>query len=289
MPRALRLGRKVRKAVVRIAFVGALGIVMAGGAQQGELPLEVRVPRLASPDAQLAYARRLKRELGEREGRERDFWCQLAVEAYEAVPHYHPEARGSGAEALFRAGELLRCADHDARALTAFRRARAHELDGPFHTRSELEIGHLHRRAGHDREALDAYLNVASDPRAAPERRDDAWLWAARIWERSERHEDARRAWKLVATEGVSALDRILAYDDWALSLVRAGDLEGAAGLLSSCKLALRDVALEETHEGERVRRALLRMRVVDVLPRAIRTRKALQRDEGKSEKTLTR
>jgi len=243
-----------------------------GRAAPDGIRLETGVPRMASAEAQLAHARRLKREMIARAEDEVPAWRALAVEAYRAVRLFHPDARAPCVEAAFRAGEILRSAGDEAGALAEFRWA-AREGEGEFRSRARLEIGHIHRRAGRFQDALEAYLDVASDAAANSERREDAWLWAGASWRGLGRIEDARSAWSRVAEQGTDPLARITAFDELALSFLAEDEIEGAAGVLDRCLRALSASALEESERGERVRNALLRMRVVDELQRAIARR----------------
>jgi len=240
---------------------------------QHEEHLEKFVPYMQDARAQLDHARRLKRALYKHPPESREFWRKLAVEAYQAVRVFHPESRAISIEASFRAGELLRAGGRDAEALQEFSWASTRRA-GAFSTRARLEIGHLHRRNEEDRKALDAYLDVAADARADAAHRDDAWIWAGQIWKRGKRIEDARRAWKRVAEGGRDPLDRIRAFDLLGVLWFEEDDLEAACGVLNQCLQSLSEAALEETRSGERVRNALLRMRLVDELPRAIASRK---------------
>jgi len=238
--------------------------------------LETVVPRMATPEAQLGHARRLKREMGAKRDEELVFWRKLAVEAYQSVRVFHPEARALAAEAAYRAGEILRSADQDGPAAVEFRWCAQHARGTDFRARARLELGHLERRAERWREALELYVDVAADAEAAPARREDAWLWAGTAWSALGRVEDARTAWRRVAEEGSEDLLRVRAFDELALTWLAVGDLEAAAGELARALALLSLRALEETESGERVRDALQRMRVVEELPRAIAARRAL-------------
>lgn len=270
-----------------LAFVGSLlALTFAGGTsvfQGGERErwVETVVPRMDGALAQLGHARRLKRQMLEKEGEELEFWRHLAVEGYQAVRVFHGGARGACTEAAFRAGELLRSGGEEERAMQEFRWAVGHGEAGEFRTRAGLEIGHLERRAGRWREALEAYADVAADPSSSTERREDAWLWAGTAWKALARPEDARHAWQRVAEQGTEALARIRAFDELALLLLEAGDLEGATGMLDRCLTSLSSRALEESETGERVRNALLRMRVVDELSRALARRSTNEAARG--------
>ena len=260
-------------------FLGALALLVAPLRQElGPAErkwLETVVPRMATPEAQLGHARRLKRELGAKTGDERLFWRKLAVEAYQAVRVFHPEARTVAAEAAFRAGEILRSAEQDGPAAAEFRWCAQHARGTDFRARARLELGHLERRAERWREALELYVDVAADPEAAPARREDAWLWAGGAWSALGRAEDARTAWRRVAEQGSDDLLRVRAFDELGLSWLAAGDVEAAAGELARALELLSPRALEETESGERMRDALLRMRIVEELPRAIAARRA--------------
>jgi tetratricopeptide (TPR) repeat protein len=239
--------------------------------------IETAVPRMASAGAQLAHARRLKHEMRGQAGAELAGWRLRTVEAYRAVRVFHPDARAAGLEAAFRAGEILRAAGDEAAALAEFRWAARQRGAGEFRARAQLEIGHLHRRALRFREALEAYLDVGGDPSSSAARREDAWLWAGTSWKRLGNLAEARSAWRRVAEQGTDPLARITAFDELALSFLEESELEGAAGVLDQCLRALSASALEETEQGERVENALLRMRVVEELSRAL----ARKRDAG--------
>lgn len=258
-----------------------LALLLALTPCAGEVPLqgpdperqewiERVVPRMADAEAQLAHARRLKRAMHAQEGSGLVASRRLAIEAYRAVRVFHPGARTVCVEAAFRAGEVLRAGGDDPGALAEFRWAAAHGERSAFGARARLEIGHLHRRALHWREALAAYLDVAGDPAAGAARREDAWLWAGTAWQGLGLLDEARGAWRRVAEHGTDPLARITAFDELGLSYVEESELEGAAGVLDQCLHALSASALEETEQGERVRNALLRMRVVDALSRAL-------------------
>ena len=103
--------------------------------------------------------------------------------------------------------------------------------------------------------------------------RDEAWLWAGKAWNVLGKDEDARRAWAAVARTGSDALDRIQAYDLIGLSWIEAGDPEAAAGVLDQCLNALREESREETRNGNRIRDALFRMRVVGELRGIVKER----------------
>ena len=273
-----------RRAPRLVGWLWLLACVVLGGARPGagidDPVFRNGVPRMDTASAQIAYARGIKRSMAGREARERALRREMAIEAYRAVRKHHPRASSSGAEGAFRAGELLRAVGRTEEALEEFEKARELGSKTPFRARASLEIGHVHRREGRRRVALDAYLRVASDPRAAHEHRDDAWLWAGCVWKDLGRLREARDAWRGVTRSGSDPIDRILAFDYLALAWVDAGDLEAAAGVLDECVRAHSELALEETRLGERVRKALVRMRVVSALQHAVEERRSRFRED---------
>ena len=243
----------------------------------------VEVPRKESARAQLEYAARRKRELHGRGGEARRRARAQAVAAYRAVRVHFPRERTLGAEATFRAGELLRAGGAAVEALEEFTAARRLGERTEFEARAGLEIGHLHRRGRRHMEALTAYERILADGDSGNRHRDRASYWAGRVHEELERPGDARRCYERVARRGADPVDRIRAFDAWTSSLIDQSDLEGAAGVLELCRSSLRDVALEETALGERVREALERMRSVGRLAREVeeRLRRRLEEDSA--------
>jgi len=248
--------------------------------------VESEVPRLESARAPLDHATRCKPELRGREGEARRGARAAAVEAYRAVRRHFPRGRALGAEAAFRAGELLRAQGAEAEALAEFTAARRLGARTEFAARAELEIGHVHRRAKRAMEALAAYERVLTDPGADSCVRDRAGYWAGRVHASLGRGADARRAYERVARDGVDPTERVRAFDAWADSLIDEGDLEGAAGVLELCRVSLDDVALEETELGQRVREALERMSSVERLVGEVEERLRRRARRGEEERS---
>ncbi|HUR28541.1 MAG TPA: hypothetical protein VM509_10165, partial [Planctomycetota bacterium] len=176
-------------------------------------------------------------------------------------------------EAAFRAGELLRTQGDLASAQAEFEQVRGLEVRSPFRARAGIELGHLQRRAKKEAGALKFYLAVVGDPLSEPARRDEAALWAGRVYAELGKLDEARRQWEAVAQRAEDPLQKIDAWDELALDLVDGGDLEGAAGWIARARETLSEVALEETAQGERVRNALERMRAIRKLERAVAAR----------------
>lgn len=230
-------------------------------------------PKLESAAAQLEHASKLKTSMRGAKDDTRKALALEVVASYRAVRQYWPESGEICAEAGFRAGELLRSSGDFAAAQAEFVFVRSVSQRSSFRARAGLEIGHLERRAKQAARALDAYLAVVNDPLSEPARRDEAALWAGRIYAELGKLDEARRQWEAVAQRAEDPLQRIDAWDELALELVDGGDLEGAAGWIAKAREIMTDVALEETAQGERVRNALEHMRAIHRLERAIAAR----------------
>ena len=251
---------------------GLLGALLLATLAQVEesRPLDPGAPRRDTAEQQLAHACGLKGARPAPGDPALRAWFERTVQAYRAVRVHHPQAGSIGAEAAFRAAELLRAFDRPLAAIEEFEVARRLGGETVFAARAGLQIGHVHRRAGRPAPALDAYLGVVRDARARADYRDEAWIWIGVLWSDAGRIEDARRAWRGVARGARDPVDRIHAFDRLAMSWLACDDLEAAAGVLDECRRAMARRTAEATPLGARTRRALGRMRVVRALPRRI-------------------
>ena len=236
-------------------------IPLLGGAGEGEA------------HAELASALALRHAMRGTEGDEREEARGRAVDALRAVRREWPGERAICAEAAFRAGELLRAGRENALARAEFEWARELGHGTRFRARSILEIGHIHRREGRAEAALDLYCALVADPVAQADYRDEASLWAGRVWLDMGARSEALRAWQRVALSAEDPLDRIRAFDYLAMESIHREDLEGAAGILHRCREALADASAEETKLGIRVRKSLAHMRALERLRVAIAAR----------------
>jgi len=76
-------------------------------------------------------------------------------------------------------------------------------------------------------------------------------------------HEAAIGLWRAVAERGVTSRARLDAFTCWGRSLLERGDLEGSAGVLELCRVALEAEARVMTDEGRKLR-VLLRHHLFD-------------------------
>ncbi len=265
--------------ILSLIAVSILCLALPGAARERSVPEGTRpsaagnVPKLETARAQLEHADQLRRGLRGLEEEARAGARKLAIEAYQAVREHFAADAPACAEAAYRAAELLRqTGDLDA-ARAAFGVARARGHGTPWRVRAAMENGHLERRAKRNVEALACYEAVMADDAAGVRQRDEAALAAGRCLSDLERSDDAVRVWRRVAEGGDDPLDRVRAFDLWAQELIGRKDLEGAAGVLASCRTALEPAAAEESRLGERVRAALDSMRAHDELARAVERR----------------
>jgi hypothetical protein len=260
-------------ALVALSIGAVVSRAVLASAMSEQVPSAPDASRTELAARAMARASDLRLALRGLRGKARLAAVDAAVAAYRAIRREFPEERLAVAEAAFRAGELLRSTGDGEGALAEFTIARDGPGRGPFRVRALLEIGHVHRREGRHGAALDAYLAASTDAAAAVRWREEASVWAGRVYAAQSRWEDARRVLEPVALRAEDPLQRIDAFDELALVFVSAGDLEAAAGELARCREALADASLEESDLGERVRGALQRMRSIARLEQAIAAR----------------
>jgi tetratricopeptide (TPR) repeat protein len=234
------------------AWMGALALGIAAACGPGELPAPLELPARAGG----SRARPDRGEGAAPAGREPAGLPPLLL-----------------AEAEFRAGERLRAAGRLEEARRCFEAARAVEGGGDFAARAALELAALARRQGRAQDALAHCLDLLADPAALPRRREEAELQAARLFLALGQAELGRDRLARLARGASDARTRLLAYDEWSLALILAGDLEAAAGALEECRVALRETARERTALGASVRAGMDRLRSPEALARALRER----------------
>ncbi len=193
-----------------------------------------------------------------------------AAASLSALGGEHPGDLELGCEARFRAAEAWLALGDEPAARREYARLGRLETPAEWRCRAWFELGQLERRSERWSEALAAYLRAASTEGGARRWRDEAALWAAKTHAARRDFEAARRLFAWTAEHSPDVFVRIRAFDEWALSFVAVEDLGAAAGVLEACRGATRKLAFEETARGERVLRALERMRCIAALERAV-------------------
>ena len=221
----------------------------------------------------LERARAMKQALQGERGESLTRLRAEAVAAYVRVHERWPRSGATAAEAAFRAGELLRAGAEPELALEQFRVAMELKNPGEFAARALYEIGHVQRREGNIEPALAAFEQLVASGPADPHLRDMASVWYAKVLAETGQLPDAERVLRRLTKTATEPTDRIRAYDELILLLVDRGELEGASGWLAECKYSVRDTARELTEKGERVTKALERMRGLTALQKAIEAR----------------
>ncbi|MFT6040639.1 MAG: tetratricopeptide (TPR) repeat protein [Gammaproteobacteria bacterium] len=196
-----------------------------------------------------------------------------AVAAYVRVHERWPKSGATAAEAAFRAGELLRAGQEPQLAIEQFLIATKLNNPGEFAARSLYEIGHVQRREGNIEPALAAFEQLVASGPVDAHLRDMSSVWYAKVLAEAGQLPDAERVLRRLTKTATEPTDRIRAYDELILMVVERGELEGAAGWLAECKHSVRESAGELTAKGQRVTRALERMRGLTALQVAIKSR----------------
>lgn len=192
-----------------------------------------------------------------------------AIDLYLKVPG--PQTPGPlAAEALFRAGELLRANEQFERALDVL--AQATEIDDPgaFACRAWYESGHLLRRLDRMRAAIDAFERASNAANGEQQRRELGGLWRARCLRESGDDLEAEIALRNLVEHITDPCVRLDAYDELIGLLVDQGRIAGAVGYFGVAKNSVREEFNQATALGERVRQAVDKMRALDVLRHAI-------------------
>lgn len=130
------------------------------------------------------------------------------------------------------------------------------------------------RRSGARARAAELYRGfLEREPALAdpPSRRLQARAWLARLLSELGHGDEARRRWRAIAHDATDPLHGIDAFDRLALDALEAGDREAAAGWLHAARTRFVEAGSQLTPDGERVRRALVRMRANDELSLASR------------------
>lgn len=206
--------------------------------------------------------------------RDREQARRQAAALYVEVADAFPDAGALAAEALFRAGELLRANGDVADALAVLERATAVPRPGVFACRAWYEIGHIERRAGKLDAAAAAFVLASEATGGTRRRREQALLWRARCVAESGQREAAETLLRELVRRIEDPCDRLRAYDQLVLLLVEQGRLAGAVGFFAEAKRSVTDAAQQATELGDRVRRAIEDMRALDALRVAIRSQR---------------
>ena len=144
---------------------------------------------------------------------------------------------------------------------------------------SELEWAHSSRRAGHMEEAISAYTRVVEGSLLTRSERLEARYWRGRSRLETGSSGAGREDLHTVAVSASDPALSIDAYDHLARDCVTRGDLGGAAGWIESSRVRWAETSASRTPQGDRVRRALMRMSAIVELRLAIFDREVIDSD----------
>ena len=168
---------------------------------------------------------------------------------------FTPGSEASRSQCAFCSGELLRAGGLRAAASRDLRLGVSLDA-GEWSARCALSAGELCLDDGRAAEALMVFSGIANS--AAPTRFTEhaavlEGVALAAIGETAA----AVELWRGVAEGGVTPRHRLHAFERWGQRLLATGDLEGAAGVLSQCRITLEASALEMTAAGRALRKLL--------------------------------
>jgi len=217
----------------------------------------------ADAKTQFAAAALLEKQIRGTKGAVRRAAQQKAAVAYEAVHRHFPEEAPLATRALYRAAELyerLRDRENGVRCLKLVlalksedrTRARAHNL-----------LGHIYRRAKNWADAVKEYETVVNDHAKARPQVATALGWLGKCKARLGDHAGAREAWNSRIQRFPERLGVVIESFDWiACDLHGEGKVKEARETLETCQAQLKDAAADSGPAGQRVRKALARMRI---------------------------
>lgn len=169
---------------------------------------------------------------------------------------YSKESDASDAQCACQAGELLELGGLSIAAIRDL--SLGAELDaGEWGVRCALKLGELYLDEERAVEALLVFSEAAKS-RAPTCLLERAMVSAGRALEVMGESALAVQTWRGVAQDGRSSIPRLDAFECWGKHLLMKGDLEGAAGVLEHCRVALEVDAQEMTAAG-----AVLRARLI--------------------------
>jgi len=229
--------------------------------------------QLVAASAKLEFARSL-------EGRARLTQRLGAIDDLRAVRVLHPGDEASAGAAAVLAARELRALDLLDEATVELEFALALDADGPQASGWRLELADLERRRGEVAAAVASYAACAQDAGLDETDRAHARLWSGRLSLGLGRRDEGEKILIALAYDAADPVRSVQAFDELALSDVAAHDLGRAAGWIDACRRRHETTAARATPTGDRVRRALMRMRGLVELRCALFDQGPLESDE---------
>ncbi len=166
-----------------------------------------------------------------------------------------PGSKVNRSQCAFRSGELLRAGGLRAAASRDLKLGVGLDA-GEWSARCALSVGELCLDEGRAAEALVVLSSVANS--AAPTTlAEHAAVLEGVAFAAIGEAATAVGLWRSVAGYGVTPRHRFDAFERWGQHLLAIGDLEGATGVLSQCRITLEASALEMTVTGRALRKLL--------------------------------
>jgi TolA-binding protein len=246
----------------RLARTGAALLAIALWAQAGEGPED------GAAGAALSRARAEEAGLRGLKGDERkQGWLKVAA-AYQGVLDRYPAAKKEASEAALRLGRIYAKIKDNDMAVKCLTRVEEFSSETRNCALARMEIGHLYRRARQYDLAVAQYLKVVERFASEADLCADALEWVGKCREKKKDLDGAREAWrKMIEFAAEDPVNAVQAFDLIACSHAREKQTARAEEVLKECQARFaRSPAGGK--EGERIRKALERMRCLKLLDR---------------------
>jgi tetratricopeptide (TPR) repeat protein len=228
------------------------------------------VPREADARTQYSRASLAKKQIRGLKGETRSAAQRQAAVAFEAVARYFPEEAPLAGRALYQAAEIYETLRDREKGLACVKQVLAMHAEAITKARAHILLGHMYRRAGNPKAAAKEYETVNTDFTKLKTQVAEALGWLGKCKARLGDHQGAREAWRARMERFTDRYALVIESSDWiAVSLFKEGKSREARETLDACREKMKDAAADSGPAGQRVRKALARMRIVRLLNRA--------------------
>ncbi len=246
-------------AVIVAALLAALQGTALGSA--GDVPKE------ADARSQYAAAALLQKKIRGKKGEVRRQAQEEAAAAYEAVARYFPEEAPLAGRALYRAGQLYEHLKDREKGVRCLKQVLGMRAEDRTKAKAHTLLGHIYRRARNYTDAIKEYEILLRDHPKANSQVAEAMEWLGKCKARMGDHKGARDTWQDRLERFPDRLNLAIgSFDLIACSLFREGKVEEARKTLLKCQERFQEAARDTGPKGQRIRKALGRMKIVKAL-----------------------
>ena len=246
-----------------IVIIAAILAALQGTA----LGLAGDVPREADARSQYAVAALLQKKIRGKKGEERQQAREEAAAAYEAVARYFPEEAPLAGRALYRAGQLYEHLKDREKGVRCLKQVLGMRAEDRTKAKAHNLLGHIYRRARNYTDAIKEYEVLIQDHPKVSSQVAEALVWLGKCKARMGDHKGARDAWQDRLKRFPDRTGLVIgSLDLIACSLFREGKVEEARKTLIQCQERFQEAARDTGPQGQRIRKALERMKIVKLL-----------------------